>query len=336
MVISVTIEKELDMLKNRVKRSMALGMALLLAAGVFSGCGAIGSDKDTVAVVNGTAIKLDVLNKNFLLIEKTYKEIYGDAIMTEQIDGKSVKSIVLSETLDNLVDDALIAQEMESKGYKAADADIDKRYADFTANELDKNPENKKFYEENSIGKDFIRNAIKSQIYVAEFEKRINDEVLLKSSDMDTLFKQYVVQVKARHILVEQESKAKEIADKLKNGGDFAALAKAESLDPGSAAKGGDLGFFKRGAMVKEFDSVAFSLKPGEISAPVKTQFGYHIIQVDARKTVQNMLDEGVSEDQMKSEKQAMIKEMIDTQIAKEKKRLRDQAKIEKFEDKLK
>ncbi len=332
----LTIEKELDMLKNRGKKTIAFGMALLLTAGVFSGCGAIGSDKDTVALVNGTAIKLDVLNKNFLLIEKTYKEIYGDAIMTEQIDGKSVKSIVLSETLDNLVDDALIAQELEGKGFKAADADVDKRYADFTENELDKNPDNKKFYEENGIGKDFIRNAIKSQIYVAEFEKRINDEVLLKSSDMDTQFKQYVVQVKARHILVEQESKAKEISDKLKNGGDFDGLARTESLDPGSAAKGGDLGYFKRGAMVKEFDSVAFTLKPGEVSAPVKTQFGYHIIKVDAQKTVQNMIDEGVSEDQMKSEKQAMIKDMIDTQIIKEKKRLRDQAKIEKFEDKLK
>lgn len=324
------------MLKNNVKKTMALGIALLLMAGAFSGCGAIGSDKDTVALVNGTAIKLDVLNKNFLLIEKTYKEIYGDAIMTEQIDGKSVKSIVLSETLDNLVDDALIAQELESKGFKAADADVDKRYTDFTANELEKNAENKKFYDENGIGKDFIQNAIKSQMYVAEFEKRINDEVLLKSSDLDTLFKQYVVQVKARHILVEQESKAKEIADKLKNGGNFAALAKAESLDPGSAAKGGDLGFFKRGAMVKEFDSVAFSLKPGEVSAPVKTQFGYHIILVDTQKTVQNMMDEGISEDQMKSEKQAMIKDIIDKQIAKEKKQLRDQAKIEKFEDKLK
>ncbi len=324
------------MLRNRVKKLMAFGMALLLTAGAFSGCGGIGSDKDTVAIVDGTVIKLDVLDKNFKLIEKTYKEIYGEAIMTEQIDGKSVRSIVLSETLDNLIDDVLVAQALEKEGFKVSEADIDKRYADFMANDFEKNPGNKKFYEENGIGKDFIRNAIKSQIHVAEFEKRINDEVLLKSTDLDTLFKQYVVQVKARHILVEQENKAKEIADKLKNGVDFASLAKTESLDPGSASKGGDLGFFKRGAMVKEFDSVAFSLKAGETSEPVKTQFGYHIIQIEARKTVQNMIDEGVSEDQLKSEKQAMIKDMIDTQIANEKKKLRDQAKIEKFEDKLK
>lgn len=324
------------MLHNGVRRLVALGAAALLAAAVLSGCGTAGADKDTVAVVNGTAIKMEVLEKNFLLIEKTYKEIYGETIMTEQIDGKSVRSIVLSETLNNLVDDALIAQKLESEGFKVADGDVEKRYADFTANELDKNPDTKKFYDENKIGKEFITNAIRSQIYVSEFEKRINDEVLLKSTDLNAAFKEYVVQVKARHILVEQESKAKELIDKLNKGADFAALAKVESLDPGSAAKGGDLGFFKRGAMVKEFDGVAFTLKPGEISAPVKTQFGYHIILVDARKTVQNMLDEGATEEQMKPEKEVMIKDMIDAQIAKEKQALRDQGKIEKFEDKLK
>lgn len=324
------------MLRDQSRKLLVLGTAILLAMAALSGCSGIGADKDTVAIVNGVSIKQEVLDKNFLLIEKTYKEIYGDTIMTEQIDGESVRSIVLDETLENLMDDALVSQNLESQGFKVDEADVDKRYADFVANELDKNPENKKFYEENGIGKEFIENAIRSQIYVSEFEKRVNDEVLLKSADMDTAFKQYVIQVKARHILVEQESKALEINEKLKKGGDFAALAKAESLDPGSASKGGDLGFFKRGAMVKEFDAVAFQLKPGEISEPVKTQFGYHIIQVDARKTVQNMLDEGATEDQMKPEKEAMIKSMIDTQIAKEKQALRDQAKIEKFEDKLK
>lgn len=324
------------MLRKEARKLMTLGAGILLAMAVLSGCGGVGADKDTVAVVNGVAIKQEVLDKNFLLIEKTYKEIYGDTIMTEQIDGKSVRSIVLSETLDNLIDDALVTQKLEKDGFKVADADVEKRYADFVANELDKNPENKKFYEENAIGKEFIQNAIRSQIYVNEFEKRVNDEVLLKSTDLDAAFKEYVIEVKARHILVEQEAKALEIIEKLKNGGDFAALAKAESLDPGSAAKGGDLGFFKRGAMVKEFDSVAFQLKPGEVSEPIKTQFGYHIIQVDTRKTVQNMLDEGATEEQMKPEKDAMIKDMIDTQIAQEKQALRDQAKIEKNEEKLK
>ncbi len=86
-------------------------------------------------------------------------------------------------------------------------------------------------------------------------------------------------QVRARHILVENEATAKKIAAKLKDGADFVALAKESSSCP-SSAKGGDLGFFTRDRMVKEFADVAFKLKKGETSDPVKTKFGYHIIQV--------------------------------------------------------
>ena len=87
-------------------------------------------------------------------------------------------------------------------------------------------------------------------------------------------------QVRARHILLKDKDEADKVAAELKKGADFAALAKEKSTCP-SAAKGGDLGFFTRNRMVKEFADTAFALKQGEISAPVKTKFGYHIIQVE-------------------------------------------------------
>lgn len=107
-------------------------------------------------------------------------------------------------------------------------------------------------------------------------------------------------QVKARHILIrsgtgeepadatgtkilkdaDAKKKAEEISARLKKGEDFAAVAKAESQDPGSAMRGGDLGFFGRQRMVPEFEKAAFGLKVNEISEPVKTPYGYHIIQV--------------------------------------------------------
>lgn len=90
-------------------------------------------------------------------------------------------------------------------------------------------------------------------------------------------------QVLARHILVETEAEAQAIYEELKNGADFAELAKKRSKDTGSGANGGDLGWFGHGAMVPEFEDVVFSLDIGEISQPVKSQFGYHIIQVIAR-----------------------------------------------------
>ncbi|MBW2973696.1 peptidyl-prolyl cis-trans isomerase [Candidatus Woesearchaeota archaeon] len=85
--------------------------------------------------------------------------------------------------------------------------------------------------------------------------------------------------VHAKHILVKTEEEANAILYDLKNGKDFDELAKEKSLCP-SGKKGGDLGWFGRNQMVKEFETAAFSLKPGELSKPIKTQFGWHIIKV--------------------------------------------------------
>lgn len=104
-------------------------------------------------------------------------------------------------------------------------------------------------------------------------------------------------EVKARHILIKTVegdkdsenrafSKAQDLTKKLRatNGANFATLAKANSDDPGSKEKGGDLGYFAKGHMVEAFEKAAFDAKVGEILDPVKTQFGYHIIQVEAKK----------------------------------------------------
>lgn len=85
--------------------------------------------------------------------------------------------------------------------------------------------------------------------------------------------------IHAKHILVKTQDEALEILYDLKHGMDFDEVAKNRSLCP-SKNKGGDLGWFGRGQMVKEFEQAAFSLKAGELSRPIKTQFGYHIIKV--------------------------------------------------------
>src|SRR5260370_11317891 len=90
-------------------------------------------------------------------------------------------------------------------------------------------------------------------------------------------------EVHARHILVETEDEAKAVAEELKKGADFAELAKKKSKDPG-ASDGGDLGFFTKDQMVPEFSNVAFTLEPGKISDPVKSQFGWHIIKVEEKR----------------------------------------------------
>ncbi len=89
--------------------------------------------------------------------------------------------------------------------------------------------------------------------------------------------------MRARHILVETEDEAKAILEQLKAGADFATLAKEKSKDPG-AADGGDLGYFNKGQMVPEFSEVAFKMYPGQLSNPVKTQFGWHIIKLEDKR----------------------------------------------------
>ena len=91
-----------------------------------------------------------------------------------------------------------------------------------------------------------------------------------------------VSQVHAYHILVKSENDAKQILEELKNGASFEKMAQLKSQCP-SGKKGGDLGWFGRGKMVREFEKAAFDLEKGKISGPVKTQFGWHII-----KTVDN------------------------------------------------
>ncbi len=89
-------------------------------------------------------------------------------------------------------------------------------------------------------------------------------------------------EVRASHILVKTEQEAKDLLNEIKNGTSFADIAQSKSLCP-SGQNGGDLGFFGKGVMVKEFEDAAFSLEVGQVSEPVQTQFGWHLIQLTGK-----------------------------------------------------
>jgi peptidyl-prolyl cis-trans isomerase C len=135
-------------------------------------------------------------------------------------------------------------------------------------------------------------------------------------------------EVQARHILVDTEEKAKELADKIAKGGDFAALAKENSKDPGSKDDGGMLGYFGRGQMVPAFEEAAYRLKKGEISAPVKSQFGFHLIKVEDRREKKPPTFEEVKERILNSMIQRRAQEVATT--------LRTKAKIEYIDPEVK
>ena len=119
-----------------------------------------------------------------------------------------------------------------------------------------------------------------------EAKTALTDEALRQTYDEAVKSMSGQEEVRARHILVEGEDEAKAILEQLKAGADFATLAKEKSKDPG-AAEGGDLGYFTKDQMVPEFADVAFKMYPGQLSNPVKTQFGWHVIKLEDKRTRQ-------------------------------------------------
>lgn len=130
-------------------------------------------------------------------------------------------------------------------------------------------------------------------------------------------------EVHARHILVASEAEANEVIKELKGGADFAAVAKAKSTDPSAQTNGGDLGYFKREAMVPEFAEAAFTIPPGTIGEkPVKSQFGWHVIKVEDRRQAVPTFEE--KEPELREQVAREIVNALVTDV-------RNDAKIERF-----
>jgi peptidyl-prolyl cis-trans isomerase C len=117
-------------------------------------------------------------------------------------------------------------------------------------------------------------------------------------------------EVHARHILVKTEDEAKDLVKQLKAGADFKELAQ-KSSDGGSAHSGGDLGYFSRGQMVKTFEDAAFALEPGQISDPIKSEFGWHVIKVEDKRTKSAPAFEEVKDQITASLTQAQLKDTV-------------------------
>jgi peptidyl-prolyl cis-trans isomerase C len=132
----------------------------------------------------------------------------------------------------------------------------------------------------------FIRNKLLMEsILQTEGKNAVTDQAMRQVYDDALKQMNKEEEVRARHILVPTEAEAKTILADLKKGGNFETIAKEKSKDPGAAAQGGDLGYFTKDQMVPEFADVAFKLEKGALSDPVKSQFGWHIIKVEDKRS---------------------------------------------------
>lgn len=163
-------------------------------------------------------------------------------------------------------------------------------------------------------------------------EKAATSEIKVTEEEMKEYYDSYQPNITARHILVADEATALEVKKKLEDGADFAELAKEYSTDTVSAEKGGDLGSFGKGQMVAEFEQAAYGLEVGQVSDPVQTEHGWHIIEVtkkeekpsyeDMKKDIENELK--VSKLDQETMEKAMQKEIKDADVKINDKDLKD------------
>jgi len=173
----------------------------------------------------------------------------------------------------------------------------------------------------------FIRNKLLMETLLqAEGKAAVTDQAMKKVYDEAVTQMGSEQEVRARHILVPTEAEAKAILAEIKKGTDFAELAKQKSKDPGAAAEGGDLGYFAKEQMVPEFAEAAYKMDKGQLSEPVKTQFGWHIIKVEDKRT------KPVPEfDKVKDQIETFVMRKAQSEFIT---KLRDGAKIERMDKK--
>jgi peptidyl-prolyl cis-trans isomerase C len=197
-----------------------------------------------------------------------------------KVDGVDVTQSDLALALDNL-DPQLAQLPEEQKKIAALSTVIDAKLIaqKAKAEKIDETADFKnrlEFIIDRELHNAFFKKHVVDAITDAEVKARYDAEVAKLPP---------VEEVKARHILVKTEDEAKTIIKELGEGKDFAELAKAKSTDP-NKSDGGDLGYFKKGMMVPEFEKAAFAMKKGDVSKePVKTQFGFHVIKVEDKRT---------------------------------------------------
>jgi peptidyl-prolyl cis-trans isomerase C len=238
-----------------------------------------------VATVNGAPVRLSELEVAQQSLPPQYRSMPLQA--------------VFPALLDRLVDSKLVVQEGK-KSKLTDDPAYKKRLA---------------FVEEQVLQDYWIQREIAKKVTAEKLRQRYEER--LKSIPAEE-------EVHAKHILVATEDEAKALIAEIKKGAAFDKLAKEKSTDKASGAEGGDLGWFKKSDMVKEFADAAFDLKKGELTeTPIKTQFGYHVIQVEDRRKAPPPAYEELVE-QLREE---MAREAVTAQLD----LLRSGAKIEKF-----
>ena len=290
-----------------------IGISLALAIGIVVGVGSffLGSSGDYVAKVNGSKIEVTDYKRFLDQRKNQYAAQFHIDFKTET--GQMLLYNVRKQVIGYLVDREIAKQEAEKLNIKITKEEIDKDFKEMLQANFggDKKKLEQALKENNATMADLLREMKNQKIMKALYEKIMSQSVKISDAEVKDFYTKHTEEfkkpeeVKASHILVKTEAEAKKVKERLDKGEDFAKLAKEFSTDTSNKNSGGDLGFFGKGRMVPDFEKAAWGLKVGEISQPVKTQFGFHII----KKTAANK-SQVVSFDESK----VMIKKRLEGQ----------------------
>lgn len=295
------------------------------------------AEKKKAAEINGVVITQGQFDKELAIhLDRVLKQ--GRQISEDQ------KAGLKKEILEGLIERELLYQESQKVGIKVDDKKIDDQLAAIKKR-FPGEAEFKIALGKMNLTEDEVKTQITRGLAIRQLiEQQVTSKIVV--TDVETkayydgnpqMFKQ-PEQVKASHILIKVDAAATEaqkaearnkieaVQQKIKNGGDFAELAKEYSEGP-SNTRGGDLGFFRRGQMVKPFDDAVFNMKTNEVSGIIETRFGYHIIKVYDKKPEETLAYADVKDklnQRMKQEKVEKDAELYINQLKKD-------ANIEKY-----
>jgi len=277
----------------KLLKSVGLMLVFVIA---MTGCGIIQKEttegkiidgKEVIAVVNDYQILKEDFN---IQVEQVKKTLEANGMNFSGKEGEKNLAEIKKTVLESMINDQLSLQQAEEKNITVTDEELKnsiKELETYYGGEeaLDK------YLTEQGMNRADFEDLLKDQMIINKLYDEItagisvtDEEAKKYFEENKSLFELTSPEIRASHILVDTEEEAQKILNEIKNGADFAELAKKYSKDP-SKENGGDLGFFGKDVMVEEFEKAAFDLEVGEVSEPVKTDFGYHIIKVTDKRT---------------------------------------------------
>lgn len=269
-----------------------LTVLMLIASLLLTGCSSINTseanDDILVAKAAGQEIKKSYYDEIFNLFKAQQEQNNGPEVWEKDINGKKFIDYAKEELLNSLIDETILLKKAADIGIVAPKEQIDGEI-EYIKQMFESDEKYKEYLASQNLTEGYIVNDLTKRITINNLVNEITKSIEIPEDELKTIYdsmKDSFVSIKASHILMENQEEAKKILERAKAGEDFNKLAMEFSIDPSAKENSGELGYFSVGDMVPEFEKAAFALEPGQISGLVQSDFGFHIIKAEDKKTL--------------------------------------------------